>query len=145
VALLALEDLGRNVVRRSAHGAFALIARAQLRREAEVAHADLKVPRQKEVAELEVAVDDKVRVQVAHGVEQLQRKVGRLGLGELLAPLHKLHEGLARTELEHDVDVRAVLEESVEADDVPVLQRAVDLDFGEQLLDQRGVKEKRAG
>jgi len=52
---------------------------------------------------------------------------------------------LARTELEHDVDVRAVLEESVEADDVPVLQRAVDLDFGEQLLDQRGVKEKRAG
>ena len=67
MTFLALENLGSNIVGRSAYGLFAFIGRRQPRGEAKVPHLDPHVAVNKQIAELQVAVDDQVRVEVLEG------------------------------------------------------------------------------
>ena len=89
-----LHDLGSDVVGRAAHGALLLLAELQLGGESEVAHLDLHVGVEEDVAELEVAVDDAVAVHVLDCGDELQHEVARLLGGEPLALLDHLAEGL---------------------------------------------------
>ena len=62
--------------------------------EAKVAHFDLEVAAQEQVAELEVAVDDVACVHVPDRREQLQHVVLDLGLGQPLPALDQLRQRL---------------------------------------------------
>ena len=59
----------------------------------------------------------------------LHHEEARLGLGEAAPAAEHVHEGAIVAELEGHVDVVFVLETVLEADDVGVLERLVDLDF----------------
>ena len=57
-----------------------------------------------------------------------------LELVQSLTPTQKLVERLVLTELKQDVDVLSVLEEVLEADNVVLVQRAMNLDLRHELL-----------
>ena len=71
MATLAFEDFGRNVVRRTANGALFLAVEVEFGRQAEIAQLDLHLVVQEEVAQLEIAMDDTMRVQILQGVDDL--------------------------------------------------------------------------
>ena len=93
VALLA-EDLGRDVVGRAAERLLALAVVLEPRGQAKVADLELHVVVEEEVAQLQVAVDDALPVQVLHAQQQLAHEVARLRLRDRLAPLVQLHQTL---------------------------------------------------
>ena len=62
VAALAFEDLGGDIVRRTANRALLLTIKVKLRGKAKVAQLDLHLVVEEEVAEFEVTMDDSVRV-----------------------------------------------------------------------------------
>ena len=62
VAALAFEDLGGDIVRRTANRALLLTIKVKLRGKAKVAQFDLHLVVEEEVAEFEVTMDDSVRV-----------------------------------------------------------------------------------
>ena len=62
VAALAFEDLGGDIVRRTANRALLLTIKVKLRGKAKVAQFDLHLVVEEEVAEFEVTMDDPVRV-----------------------------------------------------------------------------------
>ena len=62
VAALAFEDLGGDIVRRTADRALLLAIKVKLRGKAEVTQLDLHLVVEEEVAEFEVTMDDSVRV-----------------------------------------------------------------------------------
>lgn len=62
VAALAFEDLGGDIVRRTANRALLLAIKVKLRGKAEVTQLDLHLVVEEEVAEFEVTMDDSVRV-----------------------------------------------------------------------------------
>ena len=90
----AFEDFGRDVVRSAADGLLLLALILKLGGQPEVSKLDLHVLVEEEIAELEVAVDDLVLVQVLERVDDLGEVALHLDLGEPLAALDELVEGL---------------------------------------------------
>jgi hypothetical protein len=88
---------------------------------------------QEEIAELEIAVDHAVAMQVLARRQQLEQKVAGLGLREPLFPLDELEQGLVLTQFHDEIDILPVLKDILDLDNVDMVESAVDLDFGLQL------------
>ena len=101
--------------------------------EAEVAELDRAARPDQDVLRLHVAVDDAVVVQVVQRLDELPRDLLHLLLRQRLVVLEDLEE-LALRELRHEHDVRRRLEVVQHADDVRVVEGALDPDLGAQLL-----------
>ena len=87
-----------------------------------------------QVSQLEVAMDNLLGVDVLDGLHQLVDVVAGFDLVKLLAALNQVCQGLIRADVQHDVDILLVLEVAIEADDVLVVERPVNLDLTSQLL-----------
>ena len=91
-----------------------------------------------QVSKLEVAMDDFLGVDVLDGLHQLVDVVAGLDLVKLLTALNQVCQRLIGADVQHDVDILFVLEVAIEADDVLVIKRPVNLDFTRQLLSGLG-------
>lgn len=131
---LLVEDLRSNVVWRAAERLLALAVVFDTRSQAEVANLDVQVVIQEEIAELEIAVDDFVVVEVFDPAHDLVDVVAALVLGNDLSALVQLHHGALLAQLEDDVHVEGIVEEAMEADNVLVEERFVDLNLLGHLL-----------
>ena len=97
MALLALlEDLGGDVVGRSAQGRsphdLHVLARQEQSSQAKIANLDIHVLVEEDVAHLQVAVDDALHVHVLDGAGNLDRVESHLGFRHTLAPLDHVHK-----------------------------------------------------
>lgn len=127
------QHLRRNIIRCSTDRLLPLTRILDQCRKPKVSHLNIHVPVKEEIAELQVTVDHLVLMHVVAGTNQLDHKEARLGLGEFASAAEHVHEGAGGTETEGHVDVLVIFETLVELDDVRVLKRAVDLDFGIEL------------
>ena len=84
---------------------------------------------EKQVAQFEIPVNDVVVVQILDAQSDLSHEVTRFWFGDGLAPLVQLHQRTAATQLQQDVHVLVVLEETEELDDVVVFERLMNGDF----------------
>ena len=91
-----------------------------------------------QVSKFEVAMDNLLGVDVLDGLHQLVDVVAGLDLVKLLAALNQVCQGLIGADVEHDVDILLVLEVAIEADDVLVIERSVNLNLTSQLLASLG-------
>lgn len=82
-----------------------------------------------EWAHFDVAVDDVQLVQVVHSRQYLVEDVERLVLVQRALPRQEVLQVPLRAELQHDVDVRLVLEHLLDRQDVPVREFRLDLDL----------------
>ena len=82
------EDLGSNVVRSATHGLLAFIWLVELGRQPEITHLHLQIFIQKDIAQLQISVDDASAVQIFYSVDDLQKKVLDFGLRQTLAILY---------------------------------------------------------
>ena len=87
MALLPLQNLRCDVVGRAADGFPPLVGVGEARGQAQVSHLDPHARVDEEVPELQVSVNDQVRVQVLERADELAQVVARLKLGQLLAAL----------------------------------------------------------
>ena len=87
-----------------------------------------------QVSKLEVAMDDFLGVDVLDGLDQLVDVVACLDLVKLLAALNQVCQGLICADVKHDIHILFVLEVSIEADDVLVIERPVNLNFASKFL-----------
>lgn len=133
VALLALEHLGRDVIWRTADGALALSIELQLGGETEISDLDLHLVVDEQVTELEISVNDAMRVHVLDSRANLVHIALDLELVQAFPAPQQLIQGLVGAQLKQNVDVLRVLEEVLKADDVVVMEGSVDLDLGHQL------------
>lgn len=78
-------------------------------------------------------MDDLIDMQVLQRANNLHQIILHLHLGESFPSLDKLIEGVVGADLEQDVHVLVVLEDVLELDDVVVVERFVDLNFGDEL------------
>ena len=83
-------------------------------------------------------MDNLLGVDVLDGLHQLVDVVAGLDLVKLLAALNQVCQGLIGADVEHDVDILLVLEVAIEADDVLVIERSVNLNLTSQLLASLG-------
>lgn len=143
--LVAVNDLGSDVVGSAADGLALLVGAGQAGGQTKVSDLDVEVLVEEEVAELEVAMDDVDAVHVSDGVKELLHVVLDLRLRESLPSLDHFVHGLVLAQLEEDVAVDLVLEEVLVLADVVVLEAAVDLDLGLQLLPCPGLDEVGLG
>lgn len=134
VAYAALEHLGRDVVGCAADGALLLSLEVELGCQTKVTQLDHHFVVDEEVAELDVTVDDAVRVEEPQCTDHLAGVTLDLELVQALAPLQQLVETLVLAELEQNVDALAVLEKVLKLRNVLMLDRAVDFDLAHQLL-----------
>ena len=121
--------LRRNIVGCTANCLFAFTRVFDESRETKIANLYIHIAIEKDVAELEVSVDDLVGVHVVAGTDELDHEEAGFGLGEASSSAEHVREGAVVAELEGHVDVVFVFEAVLEADDVGVLERLVDLDF----------------
>ena len=91
-----------------------------------------------QVSKLQVAMDDLLGVDVLDGLHQLVDVVAGLDLVKLLTALNQVCQGLIGADVQHDVDILFVLEVAIEADDVLVIKRPVNLNLTRQLLSGLG-------
>ena len=90
-------------------------------------------------------MNDLVGVHVVAGPNDLDQKEACLGLCKTAAAAEHVHEGAIVTELEGHVNVVVVFKTFVEADDIGMCQRAMDLDLGIQLVKCERDKLERSG
>ena len=134
VTLLALQHLGSNIVRSTANGSLALAVELELRSKTEVTYLDLHLVVEEQVTQLKVTMDDSVTVQVLDGIANLDNVALHLELVQSLSSSQKLVERRRRAHFEQDVHVLGVFEEVLEADDILVMQTAMNLDLTHELL-----------
>ena len=134
VTLFAFQHFGRNIVRGTADGTLALTIELEFRGQTEITDFDLHFVVQEEVTELQISVDDAMTVEVLDSRADLVDVALNLELVQSLTPTQKLVERLVLAELKQDVDVLGVLEEVLEADNVVLVQRAMNLDLRHELL-----------
>ena len=134
MALLSLEHLRGDIVGRTADRALALTVELELGRQTEVTDLDLHLVVKEEVAELEISVDDAMTVKVFDCRTDLIDVTLDFELVEALPTAQQLVQRLVLAQLEENIDVLCVLEEVFEADDVVLVEGAMDLDFRHQLL-----------
>jgi hypothetical protein len=95
VARLALQDLRRDVVGSAADGFAALVGVAQRGGQTKVTNLDAHVAVDKQVAQLQIAVNNEVSVQVLQRLHYLSEIVASLWFGQLLSPFNQLRHRLA--------------------------------------------------
>ena len=134
VAATGLQDLGSQVVWRSANGALFLTLVKNLRSEAEISHLELHFVGEEQIAQLQVSMNHLARMNVLHGEHELVDVVASFNLMKALTTLDKIGEGLVAANVEHDIDIFFVLEVAIEANDALMVQRAMNLDLTGQLL-----------
>jgi hypothetical protein len=78
-------------------------------------------------------MDHKLIMKVMHGFQQLTHNKGCFGLGQALSTLDHLVHTLIVTQLQQDITVLAILKEMFVLTHMPVLERAVNLNFRLQL------------
>lgn len=128
VALL-IEDLWSDVVRSTAEGFLAFSVVFDTSGQAKVADLYMQVVVQEEIAELEIAMDDFVVVKVLDAAHNLMDVITAFVFSNDLSALMQFHHGALFAQLEDDVNVERVVEEAVEAHNVPVVQGLMNLDL----------------
>ena len=141
VTLFTFQHFGRNIVRGTTDGTLALTIELEFRCQTEITDLHLHFVVEEEVSKLQISVDDAMTVEVLDSRADLVDVALNLELVQSLTPTQKLVERLVLAELEQDVDVLGVLEEVLEADDVVLVQRAMNLDLGHELLLGSGLRQ----
>ena len=134
MAALALKHLWSDVVWRTANGALFFTVEIEFGGQTKVTQLDLHLVVEEEVAELQVAVDDPVRVQVLQSVYYLHCVALHFELMESFSALEQLVHRLILAEFQQDVHILAVFEKVLEVAHVRVLDTAMDLDLAHELL-----------
>ena len=134
VTLLALEDFGSNIVGGSANSSLALSVKLQFCGKTEITNFDLHFIVKEEISEFEISVNDTMAVQVLDSSADLVDVALHFQLVETLTTSEELIEGLVLTQLKQNVDILGVFEEVFEADNVVVMQTAMNFDFTHELL-----------
>jgi hypothetical protein len=134
VTLLALEDFGGDVVRRTADGTFPLPVEFEFGGQAEITDFDFHFVVQEEIAQLEISVDYSVGVQVPHRIANLNDIALHLQLNQSFPSPEQFVQRLTLAQLEDDVNVLRILEEVLEADDVAVVEGPMNFDLAHELL-----------
>lgn len=97
--------------------------------QAKVAHFDVHVPVEKEIAELEVSVDDLVGVHIVASPDDLDEEKTCFGFGVSFSTTEHVHHAACFAEFEGHVHVFVVFEAFFESDNVGMLECAVEFDF----------------
>lgn len=134
MAIFVLKYLRRKVVRCSADSLFAFTFVVDLGSEAKISNLKLHPLSEEKVSKLEISVDNLVLMNVFHALNELLDVVTSFKLVQTLASSHQVTKRLIVANIEHNVDVVFVFEVTIEANDVFVAERAMDLDFTSELL-----------
>lgn len=134
MTLLALEDLGGDIVGSTTNGTLALTVEFKLGCETKITNLDLHLVVKEEVTKLEISMDDAMTVQVLHSSADLVDVALDLEFVQALTASEQLIQRLVLAQLKEDVHILSVFKEVLEADDVVLVERAMNLDFGHQLL-----------
>ena len=133
VASAVIKDLRGDVVWSAAHGLSSFGVKAEFGCQAEISNLYLQLVIEEQVAEFEVPVNDLAVLEVFYSQSNLVQVVFRLDLGDALAPLHKLVEGLVGAQLQNDVDMIVVFEEMIETHYMDGLEGSMYLDLRVEL------------
>jgi len=134
VPLLALEDFGGDIVGRATNRTLPLPIEFEFGCQTEVTYFDFHFIVKKEVSQLEISMDDSMRVQVPHCVANLNNIALDLELNQSLSSPEQFVQRLTLAEFENNVNVLGILEEVLEANDVAVVKGAVNFDLAHELL-----------
>lgn len=129
----SFDDFRGDIVRCAAHCPLFLVDELEFGGEPEIANFEIHVIIEEDVPHFKIAVDDSVAVHVLQGRNNLVHIVSCLFDGEFLPLFYHFAESLVGTEFQDYVDVLLVFEDGIKFYDVLLVQRLVNLDFGEQL------------
>ncbi len=134
MTLLALEDLGGDIVGSTTNGTLALTVEFKFGCETEITNLDLHLVVKEEVTKLEISMDDAMTVQVLHSGADLVDVALDFEFVQALSASEQLIQRLVLAQLKEDVHILSVFKEVLEADDVVLVKRAMNLDFRHKLL-----------
>ena len=145
VTLLALEHLGSDVVGSTANGTLPLSIELKLGGETKITDLDLHLVVEEQITELQISVNDAMTVQILDSGTDLVNVALNLELVKALSATEQLIQRLVLTELKQDVHVLSVFKEVLEAYDVVLVERSVNLDLRHELLLGSSLRESRFG
>lgn len=132
---LATDDFGGDVVGSATEGLPLLVLIVQLDGQSEICDFlgfesnayNVSIIPEEHVAQLEVAVHDTQRVEVAHALHDFFKILDGFALVEASARFDVVVELAVAAQLEHDVDLEVVFEDGLEREHVGVAEGLVDL------------------
>lgn len=122
VAVLAFQNLGGDVVGGAANGALAFAVELQLGGQPKVTNFDLHVVAEEQVAELEIAVNDPVAVELPQGGHNLDGLALHFELSQPLSAAQQVIHGLVSAQLQQYLHLFSVFEEMFEFYYIVVVQ-----------------------
>ena len=134
MTLLSLENFWCDVVWSTTNGSLSLSIELKLGCQTKITDLNLHLVIEEQITELKISMNDSVGVQILNGITDLNDIALNLELVQSSSPPQKFIQGLTLTEFQDNVDVLSILKEMLEADNVGVMERSVDLDLTHQLL-----------
>ena len=128
--LVALNDFWGNVIGCSTDGLSFFIGMLQFRGQSKVAYFNTEMTIQKQVAQLEITMDNTIVVKMQDSIEKLSHKQGSFWLCETLSALDHFIQTLVVAKFKQNVAIVAIFEEVLVFTNILVFQCAVDLNLG---------------
>lgn len=123
---LLVQNLRRNIVRRSAQRLLPFAIELDSRRQPKITNLHIQLIVKEQIAQLQVPMDNPILVQILDAVQDLIDVETTLVVGDDAPTLVQLHHGALLAQLEDNVNVLRIVEEAEEFDDVLVRQRLMD-------------------
>ena len=111
MTLLTFKHLRSDVVGSTANSSLALAIELKLRCETEVTYLDLHLIVEEQVTELEITMDDAMRVEILQSINHLLSVAFDLQLVESLSALQQFIHALILAQLKQDIHIFTVFEE----------------------------------
>lgn len=126
---LLVQDFRSDVVRRAAKCLLTFAFELNACCQSKITDLDLQIIVKEKISKLQIAMDNVHVVQVFDAADDLVNVVATFVVSNGFSSLVQLHHRPALAQLQHDIHIERIIEEAMEADDVLMLQRLVNLDL----------------
>lgn len=131
---ILLQYLRSDIVRSPADSLLELALMFDPCRQPEIAYLGIHVVIDEDIAQLEIPVDDRLRVDIDEGLDHLIDIHSGLILCDTLPPFHQILQRVITAVLQQYVHILPILERLYELNNVLMFERTMDLNFNQQLV-----------
>lgn len=132
--MFGFEDFGRNIIWRSTHRSAPFIFEFQFCCQAKISRFQLHVLGEKQISQLQISMNDPLRVHVAKSLQNLHRIALGFNFGQALPSFHLIIQGRIWAQFHSYVDILFVFKKVFKLDDPRMVQRPMNSNLTLQFL-----------
>jgi len=129
MTLFSFKDFGSNIIRSTANSSFSLSIKLKFRSQSKISYFDLHFIIQEQVSQLEIPVNNSMRVQILDRITNLHNIALNFNLVQSFSPSQKLIQRLTLAQFQNYINIFRIFKKMFKTYNIRVMKGSMDLDL----------------